>query len=228
MSTADKLQTIAENVPKVYKAGKQAQHDILWDAIQDNGNRVIYNYAFTGAWTKEAFKPQYDMKPTHAYRMFHNCQINDDLVEILKECGVELDFSNTSGENNYIFTNSLFTRLGVINTTSMSTISQTFMNAKAVTIDKLILKEDGTQNFVATFTGAWQLENITIEGKIGQDVIFNNCTKLTHDSLMSIINALYNYSGTSTTKTLTLGTTNLEKLTDAEKAIATQKGWSLA
>jgi hypothetical protein len=44
---------------------------------------------------------------------------------------------------------------------------------------------------------------------------------------MSIIYALKDYSGTSTSKTVTLGTTNLNKLTEAEKAIATQKGWSL-
>jgi hypothetical protein len=32
----------------------------------------------------------------------------------------------------------------------------------------------------------------------------------------------------TTTKTLTLGSTNLAKLTDEEKAIATNKGWTLA
>ncbi|MBQ9096942.1 MAG: hypothetical protein IJY55_00920, partial [Clostridia bacterium] len=51
---------------------------------------------------------------------------------------------------------------------------------------------------------------------------------LTFDSLVSIILALKDYSGTSTTKTVTLGATNLAKLTDSEKAIATQKGWTLA
>ena len=50
-------------------------------------------------------------------------------------------------------------------------------------------------------------------------------TALTHDSLMSIIN---NLATVTTTQTLTLGSTNLAKLTDAEKAIATNKGWILA
>jgi surface protein len=54
---------------------------------------------------------------------------------------------------------------------------------------------------------------------------FVSCTKLTHDSLMSIINNLT--TKTSTTK-LTLGATNLAKLTNEEKAIATNKGWTLA
>ena len=50
-------------------------------------------------------------------------------------------------------------------------------------------------------------------------------TALTHDSLMSIIN---NLATVTTTQTLTLGSTNLAKLTDTEKAIATNKGWTLA
>ena len=52
------------------------------------------------------------------------------------------------------------------------------------------------------------------------------CPKLTHDSLMNVINEAADV--TSSPRTLTLGTTNLNKLTDEEKAIATNKGWTLA
>ena len=50
-------------------------------------------------------------------------------------------------------------------------------------------------------------------------------TALTHDSLMSIIN---NLATVTKTQTLTLGSTNLAKLSSEEKAIATNKGWTLA
>lgn len=61
-------------------------------------------------------------------------------------------------------------------------------------------------------------------------------TKLTHESLMNIINNLYDLNltydvangGTLYNQQLQLGSTNLAKLTDEEKAIATSKGWSLA
>ena len=47
----------------------------------------------------------------------------------------------------------------------------------------------------------------------------------THDDLMFTIN---NLPTISTTKTLILGSTNLAKLSEEEKAIATNKGWTLA
>ena len=49
--------------------------------------------------------------------------------------------------------------------------------------------------------------------------------KLTHDSLMVVINGLQTVTST---QTLTLGSTNLAKLTEADKKIATDKGWTLA
>lgn len=64
---------------------------------------------------------------------------------------------------------------------------------------------------------------------------FNSCD-LTHESLMSIINNLYDLNlaydvangGTLYTQQLTLGSTNLAKLTSAEIAIATNKGWTVS
>ena len=67
----------------------------------------------------------------------------------------------------------------------------------------------------------------TINGEIAAKISFDlsPCTKLTHDSLMNVINSIQTVTSS---KTLTLGTTNLAKLTDAEKQIATDKGWTLA
>ena len=48
---------------------------------------------------------------------------------------------------------------------------------------------------------------------------------LTHESLMYLIN---NLVPTITAKTINLGATNLDKLTDEEKAIAVEAGWTLA
>ncbi len=84
-------------------------------------------------------------------------------------------------------------------------------------------------SWINCFNNCPALENITFEGIIdGTDISFSTCTKLTHDSLMNILGHLKNVSGTGISRTLTLGATNLAKLTDTEKVSATQKGWTLA
>ena len=71
---------------------------------------------------------------------------------------------------------------------------------------------------------------------------FETAPNLTTDSLMNVINNLYDWSGNtngyaslnngkrvyfSTTHTLKFGSTNLNKLTEEQIAVATNKGWTL-
>ena len=54
-------------------------------------------------------------------------------------------------------------------------------------------------------------------------------TKLTHESLMNVINNLYDIKTKGVKpQQLVLGTTNLAKLTSEEIAIATEKGWNVS
>ena len=74
--------------------------------------------------------------------------------------------------------------------------------------------------------------NLTYMGgfkNLKADLNIQKAPNLTVQSLMNVINNLYDFvgNGSTTTKTLTLGTTNLNKLTDEQKAVATNKGWSL-
>ena len=59
---------------------------------------------------------------------------------------------------------------------------------------------------------------------INAGLSLSQCTVLSHDSLIRILNNLMTQSST---KTLTLGSTNLAKLTAEEIAIATNKGWTV-
>ena len=52
-------------------------------------------------------------------------------------------------------------------------------------------------------------------------------TNITVDSMVAMFNSLKDLTS-ETAKTLTLGSTNLAKLTDEQKAIATNKNWTLA
>ena len=63
-----------------------------------------------------------------------------------------------------------------------------------------------------------------------------DCKNLTHESLMNVINNLYDLNltydvangGTLYTQSLQLGSTNISKLTAEEIAIATSKGWTVS
>lgn len=79
-------------------------------------------------------------------------------------------------------------------------------------------------NMFKNCTNLINISNIT-QIKISLD--FNNCIYLNHSTLLRILNALVDLTGQDA-KTLTLGTTNLSKLTDEEKATATNKNWVLA
>ena len=73
------------------------------------------------------------------------------------------------------------------------------------------------------FNNCYNLESIHMHGmKISFDIHYS--TKFTREALVEILN---NLSTVTTSRTLTMGSTNLAKLTDADKAIATGKGWTL-
>ena len=258
MSIAEKLQTIAENEQKVYDKGysegyaygdstgynsgydmgyaegQRSEYDTFWDTFQQNGNRVYYTFAFGNGWTGEMFRPKYSMRPINARYLFYKSpgeKVNiPDFVERCNELGIVIDFSNCT-DAEYAFYTLDTKHLGSLNFSKCTKLGYLFGTPDATsvleTIDEFVSSET-TQYMATTFQGANALKNITFRGVIASNnVQFHKCP-LSHDSIMNIINVLKDYSGTTTKRTLTLGSSNLAKLTDAEKAIATQKGWTLA
>ena len=80
-------------------------------------------------------------------------------------------------------------------------------------------------NLRGCFSYCTSLTTITGNPNFKATVDISPCIKLTHDSLMVVINGLQTVT---TAQTIKLGTTNLAKLTDEEKKVATDKGWTLA
>ena len=210
--------------------GERAQYDLFWDTLQQNGNRADYEKAFCG-WmgAQDIFKPKYDIKPTGRVNdMFRGFRTYISLSNVCQEQGIVMDFSKVTEFTNFLYNTAIY-QVGVIDCSSTTTLGSAFNNASSLnTIEKLIVHE-GITSYTSCFENSNLLKNITIEGVIaGTNFNISRHNNLTFDSLVSIILALKDYSGTSTTKTVTLGATNLAKLTDSEKAIATQKGWTLA
>lgn len=77
------------------------------------------------------------------------------------------------------------------------------------------------------FYNCYALETIVLENGIDNDNLnFSASSQLTREVILNMINALSNRSN-KTQHTLKLGNTNLARLTDEDKAIATAKNWRL-
>lgn len=229
MTIAEKLTKIAQNEQLVYTAGQANGLTGFWEAFQSGGNRTNYDRGFAG-WTADmtAFlKPKYDMHPTNAYMMFGANKAVGDLVTLFGNCGITLDFSNCTSLT-YLLHGSSVTHIGVVNTCGASGLSSMLASANAlVTVDKVILKADGSQTFDSSSFSATNLENIAFEGMIGNNVWFRSCSKLTVASLLSILTALTKDSAKASGKTVTLATAHKAKI-EADAACTAQLNAAIA
>ena len=81
---------------------------------------------------------------------------------------------------------------------------------------------------VGVFTNCSKLTNVTIgSGFNCNNLDLSASTKYSVDTLVAMLTALADRTGQEA-YTLTLGSTNLAKLSDEQKAIATDKNWTLA
>jgi hypothetical protein len=192
-------------------------------------------YIFAGAaWNDTTFYPKKNiiLKNNVAYIFALNECSN--IKTRLKECGVILDLSGATTAE-YAFYYAQTSELPVINLANCANnLSSTFGYARnLVSIDKLIISEKCRWN--NTFNQCLILEHLIIEGTIGQNG-FNvqHSTKLTADSLKSIIDAL---STTTTGLTITLPTTaeanyNANPPENAPatwaELVATRSNWTIA
>lgn len=238
MSIAEKFKTIAENVQKVFNAGKKAEYDAFWDVFQENGTRQIYDSAFARQyWNGTNFKPKYDIKPSEATTMFYRfggecLSATDgkpayDIAQILEDCGVILDTSKVPSFVNFFYYSSV-SRVPEINVTgATSALTGMFALARKLRkIDKLVLKEDGSNTFNNTFQNAISLTDITIEGTIGANFEMKE-SPLNKESVESIVNAL---STKTSGLTATFRTSVKNNFPDDEWAtlIATKPNWTIS
>ena len=225
MTVAEKIVRAKEDYDAVHEAGKQAEYDEFWDSFQQNGTRTSYESSFQG-WKGVCFKPKHDLKFAGQYsctNLFRQTA-GFDLKEMTIDRGVALDFSEATRLNN-TFNMSAIGNIPPIDLRSCTEMAATFSSmrhngsvgdeftTRSVTLNNL--REDCTFNNV--FKDAKYLENISITGTIGQNGFsVSNCTKLSGESIRSIVNAL---SDTAEGKTLTLSKTAVENAFPSEEAI---------
>lgn len=222
-----------------FEDGKQAEWNDFWDKYQDKGTKRDYSYAFAGyGWTDETFNPKYDVKAYSGSHIFSSNRIVD-LIAALKKAnngkGVKLDTSGNNATSYFMQGNQYTINLPELDMRKRGKIQYFISGNSALQyIEKIILRDDGSQTFNEySFNNNTALEHIRFEGVIGNNLAIADSPNLTHESLINedktgILDCLKDFSGTNTTRTLTLHAEAKARLSNEEIAIATQKGWTIA
>ena len=152
-----------------------------------------------------------------------------------------LDTSKVTNMVGMFKTCTSLTTVPLLDTSKVTNMQEMFYSCSALTTVPL-LDTSSITNIWRTFNSCGNIENIGGFQNLGNaysktasaanyyyELNLTAAKKLTHDSLMNVINNLYDIKtkGCKAQK-LTLGTDNKAKLTAEEIAIATNKGWTVS
>lgn len=126
----------------------------------------------------------------------------------------------------YAFSNCNSLASIIIPSSVTSLQANVFINCNSLT--DIALPSSITRVASTTFSGCTSLTNVTLGDGFNANMLdLSVSTLYSTDTLVGILNALANRTGMSA-YTLTLGDTNLAKLSNEQIAIATEKNWTLA
>lgn len=155
-------------------------------------------------------------KPFSCREMFNGCS---SLTAI-----PEMETSYTTDMYWMFYGCSSLTAIPSMDTSQVTTMERMFNGCSSLTS----IPEMMVSNVTNATDMLHRCTNLTdLGGFVGLKCTLNlsYCPKLTHDSLMAVIDKAADV--TASPATLMLGSTHLSKLSDAEKGIATSKGWTL-
>lgn len=211
--------------------------------LLDTSNVKSMNYMFSGC-KYLTYLPQYDTSNVeNMENMFNGCvkltsealdaaSLNTSNVKnmsyMFSGCNLltylpQYDTSNVTNMRGMLQSCSALTTLPLLNTSNVNNmLNMLYGCSKLTTVPALDVSNVTNMNNM--FSGCSALKSILMTG---MKVSFNisASTQFEQSDLVTILN---NLATITSTQTLTMGSTNLAKLTDADKAIATNKGWTLA
>ena len=224
--------------------GKQTEREEFWANFwvslknSNNNSYALYAAFSGGGWNKNRFQQiiypneTIIVKGAAATEMMYYCNRNghydSDMVDLTEFCQ-HIDLSQATSVYR-IFKDARIKNVNV-DLSNVTTLQEGFAISNGGYVENITLKvSDKCTNFTNTFNGSTNLGNITFteDSVIAANISFSNSSKLTHNSLISVINALKDYSSNTTTYRLTLHATAKARLSEEEIAVATQKGWTLA
>ena len=152
---------------------------------------------------------------TNMSNMFSDCS---SLISI-----PQLDTSNVTNMRSMFYHCTVFANIPQLDTSNVTDMAYMFNNCPWLTSIPQ-LDTSNVTDMRSMFSGCFRLKSILMTG-MKTSFNISVSTQFETSDLVTILN---NLATITSTETLTMGSTNLAKLTDEEKAIATNKGWTLA
>lgn len=181
-------------------------------------NQIRNGYQlFKGNTTMSVF-PEFDTASFDSmYQMCYGCTALERVPT--------LDTSNVANMMYAFYGCTNLQEIGGLNTSRLTSVSELFHGCKSLRrIGGRLDFSKVTSKIDTTFVSCSALETVIIDGPISVDIAVNGCPKLSVESLVFLLNAL---SAPGNGKTCNIGAKNLAKLNAIQKAIATDKGWTL-
>ena len=198
-----------------------SEKSIIYEGLETKGTNWSYSFYGTNnnLFTKITEIKKNDIPPssnvTDMNNMFCGCSrlINVPLF----------DTSNVTNMSNMFRYCSKLTTIPQLNTSKVTNMSSMFYScSKLTTIPELDV--GNVTNMGDIFANCSKLTNIYMKNiKVNLDI---SPTALQHDALVELINN--GLSAITNTRTLTMGSAKLALLSDSEKQVALDKGWTLA
>lgn len=180
-------------------------------------NGVKFNYMFSSCKKLKVIPDIDTSKGTNFDSMFYGCSSLLSVPNIDVSLGTNFTYMLSS----CVLLTDVY--LDTLNGTRFDYMFSRCTSLKSVTIN---ISKATSLSYM--FSGCTLLESITFINYIKISGLNLSSCPLSDGGASIIRDSLYDYSDSSTTYTLKLGTTNLDKLTDEQKAIATNKGWTLS
>ncbi len=210
----------------------------------DTSNGVTFEGAFSGLGVKAL--PSYDfsngvnftnmlaytqLQAQPEEEIYFNTEKGTNFSSMFSGCDIphKIIINTDNGTNfYYMFSNAYTVKEIELSGTSKGTnfnymfyYCSNLSSIKGLDLTKL------SANNTTIFMNCSNLENLELQGTLSYGIKLSDCTNLTAESLLGVINALKDLTG-STSRTLTIGSANIAKLTEEQLGMITAKNWKYA
>ena len=218
MATADKKYLDNNGLIKIFENLDEQLNEIPLKKLLDFTKlayRLFYQYEGTSIYNLIQYNDTSNV--TNMGDMFYGCS---NLTTV-----PSLNTSNVT-DMSYMFRNCTnLTSIPLLNTSNVTDMSFMFDYCTNLTTVPS-LNTSNVTDMSYMFRNCTNLTKISMLN-IGADLDISSCTKMEKEAIVEVLNNLKDLSG-QTSKTLTLGSTLLVKLTTTDKLIATNKNWVLS